>query len=408
MTPTSPLHPVASSERHVILDVLRGIALFGICLANFGEFSLYTFLPAEATAAMPTAAADRTARFLQYLLVDGKFYTLFSVLFGIGFSLILSNAARRGADGMRLFYRRMTGLLLIGLCHLLLLWAGDILMLYAVAGMFLPLFWKASDRRLLTWTVVLLLVPILIDGCVDLFRLHLSAPAVAATQYFHRQAGITDANFPVWLAEKQHYREVLQFNLAGAFIRLQEFIDGHRIFKVFALFLLGLYIGRRQLYARLDEHKRLLKQVARYGALVGLPTSLLYAWEATHAHPLGLAAHSAIYAVSVVPLSLAYAAAVCLCYMKARRAKLFTLLAAPGRMALTNYLMQSVFGIILFYGIGWQWGARTGYVCVELIAVGVFLLQAAYSNGWLRLFRYGPLEWAWRMITYGKPLKLLK
>lgn len=88
--------PVKASERHVILDALRGFALLGICFANFPEFSLYTFQKPEITEAMPTAEIDKVIRFLQYLFVDGKFYTIFSLLFGIGFSIIISNAAKKG------------------------------------------------------------------------------------------------------------------------------------------------------------------------------------------------------------------------------------------------------------------------------------------------------------------------
>ena len=138
--------PVAVRQRYIILDALRGFALLGIVLANFPEFSLWTFLSDEAQAALPTAALDRGCHWLLYLLVDGKFYTLFSLLFGMGFSIIIANAARRGADGFRIFYRRMTVLLLIGLVHLLFLWSGDILALYALMGMLLPLF-RHQDIR---------------------------------------------------------------------------------------------------------------------------------------------------------------------------------------------------------------------------------------------------------------------
>ena len=99
--------PVKTSERYVILDALRGFAILGICTANYPEFSLYTFQSKEITDAMPTAGIDRVLRFMLYFLVDGKFYTLFSLLFGIGFSIIISNAARKGANGFRIFYRRM-------------------------------------------------------------------------------------------------------------------------------------------------------------------------------------------------------------------------------------------------------------------------------------------------------------
>ena len=116
--------PVRTSERFAILDILRGLALLGIALANFPEFSLYTFLSAEATQAFPTARIDSVVRFLQYVFIDGKFYTLFSLLFGIGFSIIISNAIKKGANGFRIFYRRMGILTLIGFLHLMFIWSG--------------------------------------------------------------------------------------------------------------------------------------------------------------------------------------------------------------------------------------------------------------------------------------------
>jgi uncharacterized protein len=402
------MKPVGSSERHIILDVLRGIALSGICLANYSEFSLYTFQTKEVVESMPTADTDRIIKFLQYVFIDGKFYTLFSLLFGIGFSIIISNAVKKGSNGMKIFYRRMTALLFIGLFHLIFLWAGDILILYAAVGLLLPLFRNVSDKKLILFSVLFLLSPIIIDGFIVCFNWNLSAPVIKATQYFHNKAGITDENFPVWLVEGKTYTEILKFNLAGAFIRMQEFIDGNRVFKVLGLFLLGLYIGRNKIYGNLNEKKRLLKQVMFYGFIIGFPTSVLYAWESTNGRPLGLTGHSFIYAISVVPLSLAYISSICLWYLRNKESKLFTVLAAPGRMALTNYIGQSVSGIIIFYGIGLGLGAATGLVHVELIAAGVFLLQILFSCLWLRNFRFGPLEWCWRMLTYGKKLKLTK
>lgn len=397
-----------TKERYIILDSLRGIALLGICLANFPEFSLYTFLDSHTQQAMSTAGIDAIVKYLQYIFIDGKFYTLFSLLFGIGFSIILSNSAQTGRNGTAIFYRRMGVLFLIGGCHLIFLWAGDILILYAFMGFFLPLFRKVSNKTLLIYAIVLLLLPVFIDAGVEIFNWNLAAPAIAATQYFHAQAGITEQNFPVWLVESQHYIEVLRFNIAGSFIRLQEFIDGNRAFKVLGLFLLGLYIGRRRIYADLDHYKPLLKKALKYGLIIGLPTSVLYAWSAMNARPFGLAAHSAIYAVSVVPFSFAYIAAACLFYLKRRDSRVFSLFAAPGRMALTNYLMQSVFGMIIFYGIGFELGARTGLIYVELIAAAVFGIQIAYSYLWLHYNRFGPLEWGWRMLTYGKWLRLTR
>ena len=393
-------------QRHIILDALRGLALLGICLANFPEFSLYTFQSSQVTGAMPTAGIDTVVKYLQYIFIDGKFYTLFSLLFGIGFSIILSNASQKGHNGLRIFYRRMSVLFLFGLCHLLFLWAGDILILYAFIGFFLPLFRNISNKRLLQLSVLFLALPIIIDAGVEIFKWNLAAPAIQATGYFHNKFGITDETFPVWLAQQHSYLDVLKFNIAGSFIRMQEFIEGNRAFKVLGLFLLGLYIGRNKLYTNFEDNKALLKKVRFYGFFIGFPTSLLYAWSAMNGRPFGLAAHSFIYTISVLPLSLAYITSICLWYCNHKQSALLWVMAAPGRMALTNYIMQSVFGIIIFYGIGFGLGATVGLVYVELIAAAVFGIQIIYSYYWLGYFKFGPLEWVWRMLTYGKLLKI--
>lgn len=400
--------PIKSSERHVILDVLRGLALSGIALANFPEFSLYSFLPAEAADAMPTAGIDRVVRYLQYIFIDGKFYTIFSLLFGIGFSIIIANAMKRGANGFRIFYRRMFVLLLMGFLHLMFLWSGDILMLYALLGMLLPLFRGASNKVLLRWAFALLAIPVAVDFVVELSGIYPSAPVVELQQFYCDKYGITDGNFAYWLRDAEHYGGTFEFLIQGALVRVQEFIDGNRYFKIMGLFLLGFYIGRNRLYADLNSRKPQLKHIVRYGFIVGLPLSLLYAWSAMNDRPWGLGIHAVLYFVSVFPLGFAYVAATCLCYFNHPQWKVFRFCAMPGRMALTNYIGQSVFGMLLFYGIGFGLGAGVGLVYVVLIAAGVWIAQALFSGIWLRYFQFGPLEWIWRMLTYGKVFKLVK
>lgn len=400
--------PVKPKERYIILDVLRGLALLGICLANFPEFSLYSFLNSEITDGMPTAKIDQLVRYLQYVLIDGKFYTLFSLLFGIGFSIIIGNAARKGSNGFRVFYRRMGILFLIGFLHLIFVWSGDILMLYALLGLFLPLFRNVSNRGLLTASALFLLLPIGIDAVTAATGIHPSAAVVRVQQQFCERYGITDANFGFWLRDAHSYAEVFQFLIQGAFVRMQEFIDGNRAFKVMGLFLLGFYIGRNRLYANLAENKLRLKRLLIYGALIGVPASLPYAWSASEGHPWGLTAHSMLYAVSVFPLGVAYAAGICLWYLHRKENRVFQILAAPGQMALSNYIGQSLWGGLLFYGIGFGLGADMGLVYVLITATGVYLIEILFSLLWLRYCQFGPLEWIWRMLTYGKWLKLLK
>lgn len=402
------IRPVQPQERFIILDVLRGLSLLGICLANFPEFSLYTFQQNDVIISMPTAGSDRVVRFLQYVFIDGKFYTLFSLLFGIGFSIILSNAMRKGTDGIRIFYRRMWILALIGAVHLIFIWSGDILLLYALLGLLLPLFRNLPNKKLLLLSGVFILFPVLIDAFTVVAGVNLSAPMIQLQQHYCGMYGITEGNFGVWLRDADSYDKVFQFLVQGAFVRMQEFIDGHRAFKVMGLFVLGYYIGRNRLYANLPDCLTLLKKVCRIGFLIGFPTSIFYAWSAVNGHPYGLVPHSLFYAVSVVPMGLAYLSAVCLLFLRCRESHIWRLFATPGRMALTNYIGQSLVGMLLFYGTGLGLGASIGLTGTELTAVCVFLFQIVFCGLWLHYFQYGPLEWIWRMLTYGRRLRILK
>ena len=406
MLSTNDISPVKTSERYVILDALRGFALLGIFMANFPEFSLYTFLSPEAVAAMPTAVADTITRYLLYVLVDGKFYTLFSLLFGIGFSIIIRNAERKGANGFRIFYRRMGMLLLFGFLHLMFIWSGDILMLYALLGMLLPLFRRVSDKKLLGWALFFLILPIAMDGVCEMTHTNLALPFIHLQDTYCAKYGINEANFAYWLHDAEDYGTVFQFLVQGACVRMQEFIIGNRYFKVLGLFLIGFYIGRHRVYADLEGGRNLLVKVFRRGFTLGLPYSLLYAWSSMSGHPFGNTLHSVCYFISVYPLGFAYASGLCLLYLKWKEGSIWKWLAAPGRMALTNYLGQSVIGMFLFYGIGLGWGSTIGLWQTEVIVLAVFLFQMLFSRLWLSGFKFGPLEWIWRMLTYGKWLAI--
>lgn len=401
--------PVAPGERYLVLDVLRGLALLGICLANFPEFSLTSFLHPDVTAAMPTAAADRVAGLLLSVFVDGKFYTLFSLLFGIGFSIILERATAHHR-GLGIFYRRMLILLGLGGLHLMFLWSGDILMLYALIGMGLPLFRNVSSRRLLVLAAGLLLLPVAIDALKEATGVNPSEAVTRMQRAYCARYGITEENFAYWLRDAETYADMLKFLVQGAFVRMQELIDGNRLFKVAGLFLVGYVLGRKHLYARLAELTFAMKKTVLIGAGIGLPVSLLNAWNEMHGSPWGPTARAALYAWSVFPMGFAYMAAVGLWYHRRPQSVVFRVLAAPGRMALTHYIGQSATGAALFYGVGLGLGAQFGLSRVMLLAIAVYLAGAAFCYLWLRAFSYGPLEWGWRLLTYGRwlPLSLPK
>ena len=385
-----------------LLEVLRGFALLGICMANFPEFSLYNFLPQDARLSMGTAVQDNITRWMLLVFVDGKFYTLFSLLFGIGFSIIIRHAEQRGANGFRIFYRRMALLLFIGFVHLMFIWSGDILMLYALLGMLLPLFRRMSDKWVLRWAALFLFLPVLVDSICEITNVCPALPFVRLQEMYCARYGITAENFAYWLHDAEDYGSVFRFLVQGAFVRMQEFVAGNRYFKVLGLFLIGFCIGRNRIYADLEGRKALLSKVFRYGLAAGLPCSLLYAWDVMDQHPFGLAVHSVSYIAGVYPLGFAYAAGLGLLYLKTKDGMAWNWVASAGRMALTNYIGQSVIGMPLFYGIGMGMGSALGLLQTEIIAMAVFLFQVAFSAGWMSVFRFGPLEWGWRMLTYGK------
>ncbi len=381
-------------KRYVILDALRGFAILGIILANFPEFSLWTFSdPAGWT------RTDLVTRAIQTFFVDGKFYTLFSLLFGMGFSIQLANAEGK----LRTFYRRMAVLLVIGLIHLFFLWSGDILALYAVCGMLLPLFRKLPTRKLMLVAGGLFLVPVLLDA---VFGTRLADPLEREQWRICGLYGITEANFGTWLSDARSYREVLQFLHQGSVERMWEFVSGHRLFKVLGLFIVGFAVGRERIYADIDSRKPLLKKILAWGLALGIPFGILYTWSSMQGHPWGRVAHDLLYLVSVYPMGFAYAAGFALAFSRSEEAPGWKLLANPGRMACTNYLGQSVIGILLFYGIGLGLGNRVGLLGTELVALGVYAFQILFSSLWMRAFAFGPVEWVWRMLTYGKRLPL--
>ncbi len=355
---------------------------------------------------MPSAAVDNVVRWLQLIFIDGKFYTIFSMLFGIGFSIIISNAQKRGSSGIRVFYRRMFFLALFGLAHLLLVWSGDILLLYALLGMLLPPLSRLSDSKLLTIAGVLLLRPIAVDAVAEICGITLGAGLTRIQWHYCGLSGITEENFASWLRDAKDYSGVWDFLRQGAFERMWEFVSGNRYFKVMGLFIIGFWIGRNRLYANLEKNKPLLKRIARIGIIVGLPMSMAYAWSAFHGQPMGTTAHTVLYTFSVYPLGFAYVALLSLWFNGHRNLGLWKTLAAPGRMAMTCYLCQSLIGMFLFYGIGLGLGTHCGRAFRELIACGVFLVAIGLCHLWLNHFRFGPFEWIWRMLTYGKYLPL--
>ncbi len=405
--------PVLQNERADILDILRGLALLGVMLDNLFGFSGWGFLTQPQREALTTWPADAILGISELSFINGKFYSLFSLLFGIGFSIILIRNTQKEINPLKVFYRRLFILLIIGLGHLLLLWEGDILVLYALIGMLLPLFTKCSDKTLLTWVVVLIASPLLFDLMSVLFQYKNGSFLEGMAKLVDKRTGLpTDDSFNQYLYSEtnawQHWRN---WQASGFLYRYSYLLDSNRLPKVLGMFLLGFYAGRKMIYLRLESYVSLFKKLRRWGLIIGIPAALACTYFEIYGQRIpnaGGLAHTLFYAISVVPLCLAYVSVVCLRWIKKKGSSKLRFLAPVGRMALTNYLMQTIIGITLYYGVGFNLGGSIGPAYFMPIGLAVYALQIAYSNWWFRHFDYGPMEWIWRQLTYGKGLPLLK
>ena len=405
--------PVLQNERADILDVLRGFALLGVLLDNIFGFTGWGFFTQSMRESLSTWPADGIVALSEFTFIKGKFYSLFSLLFGIGFSIILIRNEQRGIDPLKIFYRRLFILLLIGAGHLFLLWEGDILMLYALIGMLLPLFRKCSDKALLTWAAALILSPILIDIVKVLLHVKTGDFIEAIAKRIDTSNGVpTDDSYAQYLfKEGSGWKEWRNWQRSGFFWRYSDLIESNRIPKVLGMFLLGFYAGRKMIYADLENHVSLFKKLRFWGFVIGIPSAVTCTYfgifQKSIPNPLGLG-NTFFYAFSVVPLCLAYTSVICLHWIKRKGNSKLKVLAPVGRMALTNYLMQTIIGITLYYGVGLGFGGNIGPAVFIPIGLGVYTLQIIYSNLWFKYFNYGPMEWIWRQLTYWKRLPLRK
>jgi uncharacterized protein len=407
MTVSGSPGPIPPGERVELLDALRGLAILGIFVINLHAFSEWSTISASEQAELPTAAADPAVFLLMTLLAQGKFFSLFSLLFGIGFAVQMLRAEEKGVDFAPRFRRRLWVLLGIGMVHLCFVWYGDILVLYALLGFLLIPVRRFGDRPLLMAAAALILAPMAVHTMIVLSggALDPGAPLRALAVRVDAQFGIETADYP-WLLGRLGWVEFFQVNAAGPFWRFSAFLQESRATKVFGMFLIGFVAARRLIFRDIAAHRALLRRVLVAGLALGLTANLVWLWIRIGLSPAFVSwtgvAETVGYALGVAPLALAYAAGFALLWEQPWWHRQLLRLAPAGRMALTNYLMQSVIGIALFYGIGLGWTGRVGPALVLPLVVLIFVAQVQLSAVWLRRFRYGPVEWLWRSLTYGQ------
>jgi uncharacterized protein len=400
--------PVAPQERVALLDVLRGFALWGVCLANLEPWLAgYSGLSKTAKQALPTWRVDRVVDAFLSAFVHGRFIMIFSFLFGLGFAVQLLRAEARGADGTRLFARRIAAMFALGAVHAYLIWAGDITHIYAALAVPLLFVRRWPVRRLVAVGVALLVVqPIAwmaFSALAPVFTNEALSPGAA-----YAVLGELRAHRLPQLYSGTSYLGILRGNRAIHDAMLHPWVSLGWAPELLGLFLLGLATGRAGLVSRIDAHRPAWRAAFGWslvaglvGFLPGLAISLLQVQARIPADVNGML--RVLRAIGQPAMSLAYVCGVVLLFQRPAWRRRLLALAPVGRMAYTNYLSQSVIGIAIFYGVGLGLYGKVGPALLVALSVAIISAQGAASRWWLRRFRFGPAEWVWRSLTYGRP-----
>lgn len=388
------LGPVTPAERVEILDIFRGFALLGVLVANMRGFSGPMMAYFDHTL-MWQEPANRAAQFVVDAFVSGKFITIFSFLFGVGFAIQMERAEARPAGFLG---RRFGALMALGLVHIFLLWWGDILLAYSVFGFALLLFRRREPKTLLWWAAVLYLFPLLGFGM----------GAMAA--HFNPEAMKQPPADPAELARLIRvyatggYGQILieRAKEAGQALMFVPFFGP----RLLGLFLLGTWVWRRGILQGLANRETLLRRCQLWGFAVGLPLGLggevfmLVKAPVMSQPSLDGLVYFAVNSVAVPALSAAYLATVASLGTGGAWRKRVHWFAPVGRMALTNYLTQTVVCTMIFYGYGLGWFGKVGPIAGLGLAVAIYGAQMRLSRWWLGRWRQGPAEAAWRWVTY--------
>jgi len=389
---TTTIAPVEQKQRAVVVDTLRGFALIGVLLANFTGFTSEQ-VPTDILNSI-SSPADHTLIHINSVFIEWKFMTLFSILFGYGFGLLLTSVEKKNLNPNAFFARRMFWLFIMGLIHCSFWWF-DVLHFYAISGLLLLLFRKANNRTLfICFALFAFVIPFFISYVMrnqpDMFT---AADDRQAYENF-KEGNIITLFRTNWSG---YYK---MFILSAS--------DLHDIIETLGRFLFGYFLLRIKLFESVESKTKAF----RNAFFVCLPVATVYfviRWLAV----AGKMSIDSVYWESFMKIGIFsatcfYSCIIVLSFISAGQNKIFRALQALGKMTLTNYLLISAVNIIILYGIGFGKLGELSMHVIWLCALTWLMIEIAFSLWWLKNFRYGPTEWIWRQLTYRKRLPLKK
>ena len=404
---TDSKNVAAASGRIDVIDVLRAFALFGIVITHAGMGFLAARPPSPTF--MTFTPLDEFVVLLNRMLILGKFFTIFSFLFGLSFALQMRSAEASGRGFVGRFSWRLLVLALIAMVHNVF-FSGDILIIYALLGFFLIPFRNVSSKWLVVTGVLLVLnLPLMVFNATQI-----NAPPPTAEQ----QAAAAAAQPQVMQGVRAHFdakqsgtvEDVARANLGPGFVGKWQFqVFTGRLWVTFGLFLLGVAAGRMEIFRDSESNRRNFRKVLWAAGAVALVTTVIVAVRPLTFQVRTLADLLGSFSFTLQQLSLSafYVALVSLLYWR-KPTGLLAKLAPAGKMGLTVYLTQTVFGVVLFYGIGFGMLGHMGVAAAAGCAIVFYGVQLALARWWMSRFSMGPVEWLWRSLTYFKwqPLTL--
>ena len=384
--------PIEQKDRAIIVDVIRGFALIGVLVANFTSY--VDQQTPEPILNSISSSLDRFLMTFNSVFLEWKFMTLFSVLFGYGFGLILESLEKKNINPNFFFVKRMFWLFVLGVIHSMFWW-GDVLNLYAMSGILLLLFRNKSNKTILSYAVLFMLV----------------IPVFISYLLRNQPETFTDADIQgLYNQYKQGTLfEIFKFNIN--FYYRMFIVSGsnlHDIIETLGRFLFGYFLLRIKFFHLVETKKATFRKIALYAAPL-MVSYFIFRWllinGTIHANQYIL---SPLLSLGVLSTTTFYVSVLVTAYISFGLNKFFTALQSLGRMTLTNYLMVSAFLVILLYGFGFN---KLGELPIHIIWLYAFVwlfVEIIFSTYWLKQFRYGPTEWIWRQLTYWKRLQLRK
>ncbi|MCQ4087815.1 DUF418 domain-containing protein [Saccharibacillus sp. JS10] len=384
--------PMSLQERIHFLDIVRGFAMLGIIIANY-------FLIVESVKGFEMGSSNIVQTFVSQF-VDGKFVTLFSFLFGVGFMIFMNRAVTRVKNPNTLFARRLTILLGFGILHITLVWVGDILAFYALTGFLLLGFYKCKPQTILRWIIALISLQLLI-------------PIVSAIYQSFMPQSSDMSGFVDFVLNSHNSNLTYLQSITARWVDMKVMFSTafSTVYSMFLMYLLGVYFVKMEFFKDMIAKRQLWMRIWIVCTIAFVVTESVSLFTNYSGEPAGIAMQlsSVLMQSGGLAGSMFYMStlAMLLLFIPGSQ-KVLMLFTKVGRMSLTCYLLHSIIGTWLLLGYGLNLATRIQPVGTLMMAIAVYAFLTLFSTFWLKKFKYGPMEFVWRKLTYGKSTERAK